>query len=128
MPWISRCAILVFSWLVAGPLLAVGPDDAFVAIYNIIQSAEPQRELVQLSAAHSNYGVAQERLQEFQKSFPTWNERIIQYRLRYVTERLDELKDHAVVAVTNAAPQATPAAATPAIAPEGEVLAQFRAF
>jgi chromosome segregation ATPase len=65
------------------------------------------------------------------RNYPTWNERVVAYRIRYVSERLEALKTAAEASgkSTNqpavsalAASNAPPAAA---LAPNGEVVAQF---
>jgi len=112
-------------------LCADGADDAFIRIYNLIQQAEAHRETGQWSSAREAFTEARSGLEVLRRNYPTWNERVVAYRIRYVSERLEALKTSpeapgkptsppAVSAL--AASNAPPAAA---LAPNGEVVAQF---
>lgn len=112
-------------------LCADGADDAFIRIYNLIQQAEAHRETGQWSSAREAFTEARSGLEVLRRNYPTWNERVVAYRIRYVSERLEALKTApeapgkptsppAVSAL--AASNAPPAAA---LAPNGEVVAQF---
>ena len=112
-------------------LCADGADYAFIRIYNLIQQAEAHRETGQWSSAREAFTEARSGLEVLRRNYPTWNERVVAYRIRYVSERLEALKTApeapgkptsppAVSAL--AASNAPPAAA---LAPNGEVVAQF---
>jgi chromosome segregation ATPase len=112
-------------------LCADGADDAFIRIYNLIQQAEAHRETGQWSSAREAFTEARSGLEVLRRNYPTWNERVVAYRIRYVSERLEALKTAAEASgkSTNqpavsalAASNAPPAAA---LAPNGEVVAQF---
>jgi hypothetical protein len=112
-------------------LCADGADDAFIRIYNLIQQAEAHRETGQWSSAREAFTEARSGLEVLRRNYPTWNERVVAYRIRYVSERLEALKTapEASGKSTNqpavsalAASNAPPAAAR---APNGEVVAQF---
>lgn len=111
--------------------IAVGADDQFIAIYNLIQQADAQSESGRGVDAYEGYAKAQTDLRNLQRQYPSWNERVINYRLRYVGERLAALKGSgAATAKTDPAAPADKAAATtpPALAPTGEVVTQFNAL
>jgi tetratricopeptide (TPR) repeat protein len=78
---------LLISLLVQG----AAPDDEFVRVYNLIQRADALAETGQSKTAHQTYSEAQAGLLGMQKDHPGWNEKVIQFRLRYVAEKLNEL-------------------------------------
>ena len=109
---------------------SAGADDDFIAAYNLIQQSDTFRETGQVSSARRGYGEALTRLRELQRSYPTWNERVIAYRLRYVTEKLGALPETPATAVLPAGSDAAPTVATTVrdpseLAPSGEVITQF---
>ena len=123
--------LLVGAWLflaVAGVAHA-GADDDFIAIYNLIQQADSFRESGQAATAREAYSNALKRLHELQRSYPTWNERVINYRLRYVAEKLSGLPETAApISVAPSAPAAVALGGlvnTNNLAPAGEVIEQF---
>lgn len=107
-------------------IVRAGPDDDFVEIYQLIQATDTQRENGRFPEARVGYTQAQELLQKLKKEYPDWNERVVVYRLRYVAEKLSQLPAPVPDAVPAAMDRA-PANATPSgVAPEGEVITQFR--
>lgn len=120
------CSIVVLSCL-AWMACAQGPDDQFIVAYNLIQQADQSRDV---RAAARLYEEAQAQLRRIQRGYPTWNERVINYRIRYCGEKLTGLQEALAKAP---APTNAPATATgPATqvlpapdAPSGEVLTQF---
>ena len=112
-------------------LCADGADDAFIRIYNLIQQAEAHRETGQWSSAREAFTEAQSGLEVLRRNYPTWNERVVAYRIRYVGERLEALKKTPEAFNKPSANPATSAAVasntppTVALAPNGEVVAQF---
>jgi chromosome segregation ATPase len=112
-------------------LCADGADDAFIRIYNLIQQAEAHRETGQWSSAREAFTEARSGLEVLRRNYPTWNERVVAYRIRYVSERLEALKTAPEAsgkstnqpAVSALAASNAPSAA--ALAPNGEVVAQF---
>ena len=112
-------------------LRADGADDAFIRIYNLIQQADAHRETGQWSAARDAYTEAKAGLEVLRRNYPTWNERVVAYRIRYVGERLEALKTAPAApepaSDKTPAPKKTPASEAPdtTLAPNGEVVAQF---
>lgn len=89
------------------------PDDQYLVIYGLMQqgnandnSGEPRRAL-------EDYTEAQSRLQSFQKVFPDWYPKIVNFRLGYLADKIAQ--DRAKMPSTNAPPVA--AAPAPATAP-----------
>ena len=105
---------------------SAGADDDFIAAYNLIQQSDTFRETGQVSSARRGYGEALTRLRDLQRSYPTWNERVIAYRLRYVTEKLGALPERAAAAALPAGSDAAPTVRDPSeLVPSGEVITQF---
>jgi chromosome segregation ATPase len=114
--------LLCAAWLLTafGLLHAEGPDDQFITAYNLIQQADKAPDRVQ---SYRLYTAAQQGLRRLQQGHPAWNERVINYRLRYCAEKLGALQDVAEAANRKADPDA-PASPVPT-EPQGEVLTQL---
>jgi Tfp pilus assembly protein PilF len=74
---------------VAGALLADGPDDEYVRIYSLIQQADNLRERGQSAPSAQKYSEVETALKQMRQSYPAWNPRVVEFRLRYVAERLE---------------------------------------
>jgi len=72
-------------------VLAEGPDEQYVRIYQVIQEADRLNESGQPKAAAAKYVEAQESLSRFRSIYPGWNERVVTYRLAYVATKLAPL-------------------------------------
>lgn len=108
--------------------LVAGPDDDFVAAYQLIQQTDAERERGESSRAREGYLKAQEMLRALKRSYPQWNDRVVAYRLRYVAEKLEALPAADAAATPGGtAPASTGSPAAPA-APANEVIAQFNAL
>lgn len=108
--------------------LVAGPDDDFVAAYQLIQQTDAERDRGESSRARDGYLKAQEMLRALKRSYPQWNDRVVAYRLRYVAEKLEALPAADAAATPGgSAPASTGSPATPA-APANEVIAQFNAL
>lgn len=128
-----------FAWVILalglalgqGRSYAAGADDLFIAIYNLIQQADAKAESGAASEASEAYAKAQEDLRSLQRQYPTWNERVVNYRLRYVGERLNTLKSAAQSGLAKSDPAKSPGTSTntpPTLSPTGEVITQFNAL
>ncbi|MFO1461990.1 MAG: hypothetical protein U1G08_21620 [Verrucomicrobiota bacterium] len=117
--------VLIVLILLTG-IVRAGPDDDFVEIYQLIQATDAQRENGRFRDARDGYTRAQELLQKLKKEYPDWNERVVVYRLRYVAEKLSQLPAPVPDAVPAASDRAPANAAPTGVAPEGEVVTQFR--
>ena len=128
----KRLATLLLAIsMLAASLLGEGADDLFIQVYNLIQQADSQQEIGQLSQARSGFSEALQQLQVLRNNYPNWNERVVTYRLRYVTEKLEALKGKtgAIAPVAAGGSKATNLEnLTNALAPSGEVIAQFDAL
>jgi tetratricopeptide (TPR) repeat protein len=69
-------------------LHAVEPNDRFVRIYTLIQQADALSESGHNDPARQKYLEAQGELESLRKENPGWNESVVEFRLKYVTEKL----------------------------------------
>jgi tetratricopeptide (TPR) repeat protein len=83
-------------------LFSQSPDEQYVRIYQLIQEADQLNDSGQKQAALAKYIEAQQGLGRFREVYPGWNERVINYRLNYVTTKLTPL-----AAALSGAPRAT---------------------
>src|ERR1051325_4426856 len=112
MKWFSA---LVAALLIAAPLVhAIGPDEDYIAIYQLIEDGDQALANNQTAAARQKFQAAQEALKKFKATYPIWNEKTVDFRIQYVNERLAKLAPAAPVAPTTSTP--TPAATKPAVA------------
>ncbi len=77
--------------LALGVALADTPEDQFVDIYNAIQQADTLADSGHGETALRRYQEAQAGLKQLQAAHPTWNEKVIKYRLNYVSEKIAPL-------------------------------------
>src|SRR4051794_5447925 len=101
---------------VAPSVRADGPDDRYVQIYNLIQEGDAA-SVDQPARALSLYQGALAALQTFQRTYPGWNDKIVNFRLTYLNSKISIL-------AAKVPPAASPMAAPPAAAaiPNVEVL------
>src|SRR5262249_48820039 len=85
---------------------ADGTDDQYVKIYSTIQDADIYENNGQANMALTKYVEAQTALQRFQKLYPEWNVKVVNYRLGYVASKNTPLPPRA--------PPPPPAPAPPA--------------
>lgn len=81
------------------------PDDQYLRIFKLIDKADALSERGRADAAKSRYQEAQTNLIVLKKTFPTWNTKLVSYRLNYLSER---------IAALSQPPSATNAVATTA--------------
>ncbi len=85
-----RLAAFLCVLLLASAAPAAGPDDQFIVIYNLIQQADKSPDKLQ---SFRLYTEAQEGLKKLQRGYPAWNERVINYRLHYCSDKLAGLQE-----------------------------------
>ena len=88
---------------------ADGPDDQYVRIYNLIQDGD-SFGTNQLSQAVAKYTEAQNALLRFQKIYPGWNNRVVNFRLNYLASKITILSANSPGASNEPAPARLPAA------------------
>ena len=88
MNWRFGVAILV-GVLLGSLLRAAEPDEQFVRIFALIQEADGLAEGGHKDLAAQKYREAQGSLIAFRKAHPGWNESVVDYRLKYIEEKLN---------------------------------------
>ncbi len=120
MKQIRRTGLALLGLLLGAALaLAEGPDDLFVQVYNLIQQADNLRASGRVQDAQAKYIAASGMLDKLQANYPSWNEKIVNYRRRYIAEQLGP--NAAELLAKPATPTTAPAAATPAANPDDRV-------
>jgi tetratricopeptide (TPR) repeat protein len=77
--------------MLLGSAFGQSADEQYVRIYQTIQEADRLNDAGQGRAAAAKYVEAQQSLTRFRGIYPGWNERVIAYRLNYVTTKLAPL-------------------------------------
>ena len=95
---------------------AVSPDEEYVRIYRLVVEADGLREGGQIDPALKLYLSSKDALEQLQMKFPGWNERLLIYRLSYISGQIKTLSAAPAAAVTKPAVPST-APATPSSAP-----------
>ncbi len=115
---ISRLVCLLIGLSVAATALcpravtaAADPADQFLDAYILIQEADAAERQSQWTKARAKYGAALDILHDVQKTSPSWNPHILEFRVTYCSGHLKELESKVGV---------TPAAAAPAPGPSAE--------
>lgn len=110
---LGYCARMKYLAVFATLLLALAslsahaqatPDDQYISIYTQIQQADSLLAAGQTEQALNAYTQAYQQLQQFEKVFPDWNQRIVTFRLNYLEQKINDLTAKAP------APQSSPAA------------------
>jgi len=109
---------------------AASPQDDYLQIYVMITEADKLNQSGQASQAREKYEVALNRLEKLKNENPEWEPTIVKYRVKYLTDKLANLKNAPPAASAPAAPPAptpvaekppTPAAPLPAESPAADV-------
>lgn len=77
------------------PLLAVAqdsPEDQYITIYDMIQQADLLNDAANIREALPKYKEAQDALKKFQSAYPTWNTKIVKFRLNYLASKVGPLE------------------------------------
>jgi Tfp pilus assembly protein PilF len=94
------------------------PDDQYVIIYTLIQQGDTDVNAGQTQQALEQYREAQQELQKFQQVYGDWNPTIVNFRLKYLVDKIAALAPPSSP-VTNTPP---PAAAAQSPAPSSAEL------
>lgn len=86
------CVVLLFLAATVLPLRAQGPDDQYISIYSLIQQGDSFNNSNQMGEALAKYQEAFTALNRFQKVYPNWNSRIVNFRLSYLRARIAATK------------------------------------
>ena len=93
--------------------LAEEADSHFVRIYRLIQEADTMAGNGQTRPAAQSYRDALAELKKLQKANPTWNEKVVKFRLNYLSEKLSQFGADAAPEPTPAVVPSIPAASAP---------------
>jgi tetratricopeptide (TPR) repeat protein len=84
--------VVLMSFVLALPLLQAraeqNPDDQYIIIYALMQQADTLDNSGDLHQALTDYVEARNELGKFQKVFPDWNPKIVDFRLSYLAEKI----------------------------------------
>ena len=104
--------LAAFLW--AAPALRA-QEEQYVQVYNLIQEADASANSETPLQALNKYLRAQTELHKFQKVYPDWNSRIVNFRLNYLAAKIADLSGRAPAAATTpASPAAPPGKPAPA--------------
>jgi len=106
--------IVVLLLLLVPRIHADGADDEYVQIYNLIQQGDTA-SASQPAEALAKYTEAQKSLVQFQKAFPNWNQKVVNFRLNYLASKIT-IVSAALSGVSNAPVVATPPVTKPTVA------------
>jgi Tfp pilus assembly protein PilF len=124
--------ILMLAALLPAARAQHGPDEQYIIIYSLLQQADTLDRSSQSRQALAHYVQVQGELDKFQKQYPDWNPRIVNFRLKYLAEKIAEVTAKLPALPKSEAPAlASPTgapAAPPAPAATAELEAQFSAL
>jgi len=123
----KRLLVLVITaWLVVSTARGEGPDNQYLNIYSLIQEADALNHS-QPTQALAKYLQAQTTLQRFQRAYPDWNAKVVNFRLNYLALKVEALSAHAPPppASNSVAVAVKEAVAVPQVPPPNEAERQF---
>lgn len=85
---VSKVTLGVLLALLSGVVCGGGSDDDYLTVFEQLQAADQTAEQGELEAARTAYLEVQARLAAFRQTYPAWHPEIIDFRLRYVRQRL----------------------------------------
>ena len=87
---LQRLSGLLVLTLLLGvwPARADGPDDDYLRIYGIIQTADELNADGKAAPAKAKYLEAKAALTSFQTNYPYWNVKLVSYRLNYLAQKV----------------------------------------
>ena len=94
---IRFCASLLCCLVFAVNTLEATPSEDYVWVYSLIQEGERHEEANRKAEALAVYLEAQKKLTDLSRSHPSWNPRVVDYRLRHVEARIEKLRPVASV-------------------------------
>jgi len=89
--------------LISNEVRSQGADQDYIEIYKLIKEADQYRDTGLAEQAATAYAQASNRLRTFQKTNPAWNNRVIEFRLKYIAREMGKLPSASIpaqVAVT----------------------------
>ena len=105
-------ALISAALFLAAGTAAYAQEDQYVLVYNLIQDADASANADVPLAALNKYLRAQTELQKFQKVYPEWNSRIVNFRLNYLAAKIADFSGRtaapAIATPIKSAPTAPP--------------------
>ena len=83
--------VLILAALLPRARAQAGPDDQYVVIYSLMQQADSLDNSGQSRQALAQYVQLQDELRKFKEIYPDWNPRIVNFRLKYLEEKITEV-------------------------------------
>jgi Tfp pilus assembly protein PilF len=111
-------ALLLLVAVVAGAVGAQSPEDTYYRIYSLIQDGDAAQTGNDIERALNRYTEAQTALQRLQTVAPNWSTNVVAFRLRYLSQRIEQLRQIAPPKVTPFTPPSVKPQATPAADPQ----------
>ena len=93
--------------LLLAAVSAHAQEEQYVQVYNLIQDADASVGSDAPLQALNKYLRAQTELQKFQKVYPDWNGRIVNFRLNYLAAKIADLSGRVPAASSATAPSTT---------------------
>lgn len=115
MKWFR--ALAAASVICAATVVVAGPDEEYISIYQVIEEADQSMANNSVAQARARYSDAQEALKKFKAAYPSWNDKAVEFRLQYVTERLGKLGPASAAAPAAPSPKALPLAQPASVDP-----------
>ncbi len=114
----SRLLVLLFGLFVFTHFAAAqSADEQYVRIYNLIQEADALRASGDDQSALSKYLEAQTGLKQIQRVHPTWQPKVVSYRLNYLDTKITAVQETAPAAKLPPTTGTPDKKATPTVAP-----------
>lgn len=118
----ARLSLLVFKkyfnvGILLGLLLTLGvtrleaQDDDYMAIYAVIDQADALNTGGKTAEAHNKYIEAKQALADFKQNNPSWNTATVNFRLKYLDEKIADTAATIPVAASDASSASHPSAA-----------------
>ncbi len=111
----SLAAVLLLATPSSHP--AASPQDDYLQIYVMINEGDKLDNSGQKSQAREKYENALNKLEKLKNENPEWEPTIVKYRIKYLTDKLSNLKSAKDAAPAPAEKPAAPAAEKPATTP-----------
>ena len=82
---------LILSFGLLSTVQAAGPDDSFIQAYSLIAEADNLTRLGQKNSAIQKYQQARNDLAALQSGYPDWNAAVVNFRIKYLDQKLKEI-------------------------------------
>ena len=82
---------LFLSFGLLSTVQAAGPDDSFIQAYSLIAEADNLTRLGQKNSAIQKYQQARNDLAALQSGYPDWNAAVVNFRIKYLDQKLKEI-------------------------------------